>query len=97
LAFALSVTTASAQSQEPPPDGAFFIGSAFLTLFLFPLRVGTCVGTQILAASWYAATYDVAGNFEGGTNGREIGEVARGGCRFPWVVTPAAVKRDYSE
>jgi hypothetical protein len=45
----------------------------------------------------YAATFGVEGNYDGGTNGREIGEVARRSCTGSWWVTPSQVARDYGE
>jgi hypothetical protein len=43
----------------------------------------------------YVATFGVAGNYEGGTNGRQIGEVARKSCTGPWLISPDQVKTDY--
>jgi hypothetical protein len=96
LAFVLTPPTVRAQqagSQEE--DAVYHAGSIFLSLLLFPIKLTTCVGTQAVSAVAYAATYGVAGHYEGGTNGKEIGEVAAGACRGAWVVPVDQVKKDY--
>lgn len=82
-----------ASSQEE--DAVFHAGSLLLSLLLFPVKLTTCVGTQAASAVAYTTTYGVAGNYEGGTNGKQIGEVARGACAGGWVVGFEEVKRDY--
>ena len=77
--------------------GAFYLGSFVLSIFQFPLKLATCLGTQAGAAVAYTATYGVPGNYDGNTNGRDIGEVARRSCTGPWVITPQQVKKDYGE
>jgi hypothetical protein len=53
------------------------------------------VGTQATAAVAYVGTYGVEGSYDGGTNGRDIGEVARRSCTGDWIIPPEQVKRDY--
>jgi len=40
-------------------------------------------------------TNGVPGNFEGGTNQKEIAQIARAACVVPWVVPFEQVKEDY--
>ena len=61
------------------------------------MKLVTCVGGQTLAAAAYTTTFGVKGNYEGGTNGREIGEVGRRSCTGSWIVRPSQVVRDYGE
>ena len=70
-------------------------GSAFLSVLHVPLKLTTCVGTQAIAAVAYTATFGVPGNFDGGTNGKQIGEIASRSCTGDWFVTPEQVSRDY--
>ena len=70
-------------------------GSAFLSVLHVPLKLTTCIGTQAIAAVAYTATFGVPGNFDGGTNGKQIGEVARKSCTGDWFITPEQVNRDY--
>jgi len=83
------------QSAPQSDDGAFFLGSFLLSVLYFPLKLATCVGTQATAAVAYTATYGVAGNYDGGTNGKDIGEVARRSCTGSWIIPPEQVKKDY--
>jgi hypothetical protein len=77
-------------------EGAHFVlGSIFLSILYVPIKLVTCVGTQAGGAVAYVATYGVPGNYDGGTNGRDIGEVARKSCTGDWIITPQQVKRDY--
>ncbi len=55
----------------------------------------SCVGTQSGAAVAYTATFRVAGNYNGGTNGKQIGEVARRSCTGDWIITPEQASKDY--
>jgi hypothetical protein len=96
LSLGLAPLTARAQQAASQEDDAVFhAGSLFLSLLYFPIKLATCVGTQAASAVAYTATYGVPGNYSEGTNGREIGEVARGACLTPWVLGVDAVKRDY--
>lgn len=88
-------TSRSQQATMKEDDGAFFLGSALLSILYFPLKLATCVGTQAGAAVAYTATYGVAGNYDGDTNGKDIGQVARKSCTGAWIITPEQVKRDY--
>jgi hypothetical protein len=54
-----------------------------------------CVGRQTSAAVVYTATFGVAGNYDGGTKGKQIGEVARRSCTGDWIITPEQVSKDY--
>lgn len=83
------------QSAPQSEDGGFFLGSFLMSVLHFPLKLATCVGTQAAAAVAYTATYGVAGNYDGGTNGKEIGETARRSCTGAWVITPEQLKKDY--
>jgi hypothetical protein len=83
------------QSAPQSDDGAFFLGSFLLSVLYFPIKLATCVGTQATAAVAYTATYGVAGNYDGGTNGKDIGEVARRACTGSWIIPPEQVKKDY--
>ena len=85
------------QTTMKEDDGAFYLGSFFLSILNFPLKLATCVGTQATAAVAYTATYGVAGNYDGNTNGKDIGEVARRSCTGAWFITPEQVKKDYGE
>jgi len=87
---------ADAPTQRRP--GFFHIlGSILLTPPLLVVKTVTCVGTQVTAAVPYVATFGVEGNYDGGTNGRDIGETARRSCTGSWIVRPSQVVRDYGE
>lgn len=89
----LPVNAKAQQSQNE--DGAFVLGSILLSILHFPIKLVTCAGTQASAAVAYTATYGVPGNYDGGTNGRDIGETARRSCTGDWIITPQQVKKDY--
>jgi hypothetical protein len=84
-----------AQEKMGDDDGAFYLGSVIFSILHVPLKLVTCVGTQAGAAVTYVATYGVEGSYNGGTNGKEIGEVARRSCTGDWLITPQQVKKDY--
>jgi hypothetical protein len=87
---------ADAPAQRRP--GFFHIlGSILLTPPLLVVKTVTCVGTQVTAAVPYVATFGVEGGYDGGTNGRDIGETARRSCTGSWIVRPSQVVRDYGE
>ncbi len=85
------------QTTMKEDDGAFYLGSFVLSIFHLPLKLATCLGTQAGAAVAYTATYDVPGNYDGNTNGKDIGEVARRSCTGAWFITPEQVKKDYGD
>jgi hypothetical protein len=96
LALSVAPSSVSAQqavSQEPGVH--HYAGSVILSVFYLPLKLVTCVGTQVVAGTAYIATYQVPGSYEGGTNGKNIGEVASGSCSGAWVISPEQVQRDY--
>jgi hypothetical protein len=83
------------QAQEEDGGFGFVLGSVLLSILHVPLKVVTCAGTQVTAAVAYTATYGVAGHYDGGTNGRDIGETARRSCTGDWIIKPQQVKMDY--
>ena len=93
--LALPAAGRAQQATTQADDGAFVLGSIIFSILHFPVKLATCVGTQATAAVAYTATYGVAGNYDGGTNGKEIGEIARRSCTGAWLVTPSQVKNDY--
>ena len=84
-------------TQSRRPGFFHILGSIVFTTLHFPAKLVTCVGTQSVAAVAYTGTFGVEGNYAGGTNGREIGEVARRSCTGSWIVRPSQVVRDYGE
>jgi hypothetical protein len=84
-----------AQQSATQVDGFSILGSVLLSALHLPLKLVTCVGTQTGAAVAYAATFGVPGNYDGGTNGKQIGEVARRSCTGDWIITPEHVSKDY--
>ena len=86
--------TVQAQRQPGFPD---ILGSIVFTTLFFPVKLVHCVGTQAIAAVAYTGTFGVEGNYDGGTNGKEIGKVARRACTGSWIVRPSQVVRDYGE
>ncbi len=87
----------SPAGQVRRPGFVGVLGGILLTPFVFVHKLAACVNTQIVAGAAYIATFEVEGNYEGGTNGREIGEVARRSCTGGWWVRPSDVARDYFE
>jgi hypothetical protein len=87
---------ATAQTQREPGFPHILGSIVFTTLFL-PVKLLQCVGTQAVAAVAYTGTFGVEGNYDGGTNGKEIGNVARHACTGWWIVRPSQVVRDYGE
>jgi hypothetical protein len=89
-------TVGRAQSGEQEEvGGGYVLGSILLSALFIPLKLVTCVGTQAVVGVTYAATFGVPGNYDEGTNGREIGEVARRSCTGDWYIPAHQVKRDY--
>jgi hypothetical protein len=91
----LPIVAHSQQVDNRDDDGVFVLGSILLSILHIPLKLATCVGTQATAAVAYTATFDVRGNYDGGTNGRDIGQTARRSCTGSWVITPSQLKDDY--
>jgi hypothetical protein len=60
------------QSATQQVDGFSVLGSVLLSVLHVPLKFVTCVGTQTGAAVAYTATFGVAGNYDGGTNGSKL-------------------------
>jgi hypothetical protein len=87
------VRAQSASGQEA--EGVFVLGSVLLSILHVPYKLVTCAGTQAGAAVLYTTTFGVRGHYDGGTNGRDIGETARRSCTGDWIVTPQQVKEDY--
>jgi hypothetical protein len=84
-------------TQSRRPGFVHILGSIVFTTLHVPAKLVTCVGTQTVAAVAYTGTFGVEGNYAGGTNGGEIGEVARRSCTGSWIVRPSQVVRDYGE
>ena len=97
LAILAAPIAGRAQQADTQDNGVFVLGSILFSILHVPVKLATCVGTQATAAVAYTATYGVRGNYDGGTNGRDIGEVARRSCTGPWVVSPSQVRSDYGE
>jgi hypothetical protein len=89
------IDSTAQQSTTSQVDGLSVLGSIFLSVLHVPLKLATCVGIQAVAAVAYTATFGVAGNHDGGTNGKQIGEVARRSCTGDWFITPEQVSKDY--
>jgi hypothetical protein len=98
LAVAVLMTPGLARAQQADTqedNGLFVLGSVLFSILHVPLKLVTCVGTQATAAVAYTATFGVPGNYDGGTNGRDIGETARRSCTGSWIIKPSQVKADY--
>src|SRR5262245_15547463 len=93
--LALPVASRAQQSSEREDNGIFVLGSILLSILHVPMKLVTCVGTQVGAAAAYTATYGVEGHYDGGTNGKDIGETARRSCKGDWIITPSHVRADY--
>ena len=101
LAVAIIMTPGMGNAQQTTQEestsgsnGPFIFPSILLSILKFPQTLVTCVATQVTAAAVYTATYRVEGSYEGGTNGRDIGETARRSCTA-WFVTPSQMRQDY--
>ena len=84
-------------SQPRRPNFFHILGSIVFTPLHLGYKALTCGATQVTAAVPYIATFGVEGHYDGGTNGRDIGETARRSCTGPWIVRPSQVMRDYGE
>ena len=98
VSAAMTLTPIAANAQQSQEPGGFSVlGSVLLSILHVPLKLVTCVGTQVIGGVAYAGTYGVAGHYDGGTNGRDIGETARRSCTGDWIITPRQVQDDYGE
>jgi len=98
LAATMFIVPGMARAQQAgaqEDDGIFVLGSILLSILHVPVKLATCAGTQATAAVAYTATFGVPGNYDGGTNGKDIGETARRSCTGSWFITPSQVKNDY--
>jgi hypothetical protein len=93
--LAVPCASRAQQATTQQTDGFSVLGSVLLSILHIPFKFVTCVGTQTGAAVAYTATFGVAGNYDGGTNGKQIGEVARRSCTGDWIITPEHVSKDY--
>jgi hypothetical protein len=93
--LALPVAGRTQQSPAKEDNGIFVLGSILMSILHVPLKLATCVGTQATAAVAYTATFGVPGHYDGGTNGKDIGETARRSCTGSWFITPSQIKSDY--
>lgn len=96
LGLSITPLNANAAQAGGEEDGAAVFGSIILSLLHFPAKLVTCVVTQAGAAVAYTGTFGVPGNYDGGTNGRQIGEVARKSCTGSWLISPDQVKKDFN-
>jgi hypothetical protein len=92
-----SVAQEAGDSVQRRPGFFSILGSILLTPLQLVSKTVTCVGTQVTAAVPYVATFGVEGAYDGGTNGRDIGETARRSCTGSWIVRPSQVAQDYGE
>ena len=92
VAILLIPSISRAESSEDRPVNIF--GSVLLTALNIPFRLLTCLGTQAITIPAYVVTNGVEGNYEGGTNGRQIKEVGYGACVGHWVITADQLRRD---
>jgi hypothetical protein len=84
-------------SQPRRPGFFHILGSIVFTPLHLVYKTVTCGATQAAAAVPYITTFGVEGHYDGGTNGRDIGETARRSCTGSWIVRPSQVVRDYGE
>ena len=92
LAVAMLSIPSISRADEDNPVNIF--GSILLTVLNIPVKLVTCVGTQALTIPAYVLTNGVEGNYEGGTNGRQIKEVGYGACANHWIITPEQLQKD---
>ena len=86
-----SAQQATAREESSP----FVLGSILLSILHIPVKLVTCVGAQVTGAAAYAGTYGVLGHYDGGTNGRDIGETTRRSCTGDWIIPASQVRKDY--
>ena len=110
LLFSLSAPPSRSFAEEAAQDGVsypasqprrpnFFhiLGSIVFTPLHLVVKTVTCGVAQAGGAVAYTGTFGVEGHYDGGTNGRDIGETARRACTGSWIVRPSQVVRDYGE
>ena len=96
ISMSLLTLPAVTRAQETSEGaGAYVPASILFSILHVPFKLVTCVGTQVTAAGAYVATFGVPGHYDGGTNGRDIGETARKSCTGDWIIKPSQVKADY--
>lgn len=95
IAVIASPAVGRAQSSSQEDNGIFVLGSVLLSILHVPFKLATCAGTQATAAVYYVGTFGVPGHYDGGTNGKDIGETARRSCTGDWIIMPEQVKSDY--
>jgi hypothetical protein len=98
LAFTILIApgiTSAQQTSAREENSPFVLGSILLSIIHIPVKLVTCVGAQVTGAAAYAGTYGVLGHYDGGTNGRDIGETARRSCTGDWIIPASQVRKDY--
>lgn len=98
LSFAATPSISMAQqADERTARPGFFsvLGSIVFTPVHVVSKAITCAGTQVVSGVAYVGTFGVEGHYDGGTNGKDIGETARRSCTGSWIVRPSQVARDY--
>jgi len=99
LSVMLLVLPGTAPARDEPVDrptrAGHYIASVFLSIFYVPVKLVTCVSGQALGGAAYLITAGVPGNYDGGTNGAEIGTIAAASCAPPWIIKPKDLNRDY--
>jgi hypothetical protein len=98
LSFAATPSISVAQeANERAAQPGFFsvLGSIVFTPVHVVYKAITCAGTQVVSGVAYVGTFGVEGHYDGGTNGKDIGETARRSCTGSWIVRPSQVARDY--
>jgi len=96
LTFLIAPGVSRAQQTTAREESSpFVLGSILLSILHIPVKLVTCVGAQVTGAAAYAGTYGVLGHYDGGTNGRDIGETARRSCTGDWILPASQVRRDY--
>ena len=91
LAVAMLSIPSISRAEDNPVN---IFGSILLTVLNIPVKVVTCLGAQSLTIPAYVLTNGVEGNYEGGTNGRQIKEVGYGSCAGHWIITPEQLQKD---
>lgn len=97
LSLLLAPSMGVAQESSQAESGLSVVGSVLLSILHIPVKLVTCVGTQVTGAAAYAATYGVPGHYDGGTNGRDIGETARRSCTGEWIIPASQVRKDFGK